>query len=175
MTSQQQAAAARAGYRVRLAEVGDAEQIARVHTQVWRETYRDLVAAEVLAPRLDVADATARWGLRLSETPPGTDPVWVGIDPDGEVIALGCAGAPRDAEAPAARELWAINVSASAQGTGLADLLMDRMVGQEPAYLWVMEGNDRAIAFYERHGFEQDGARQIDEEYGTVDVRMTRR
>ena len=35
---------------------------------------------------------------------------------------------------------------------------MHRAIGDEvPAYLWVIEGNERAVAFYRRHGFELDG------------------
>ena len=31
-------------------------------------------------------------------------------------------------------------------------------LGDSPAYLWVLDGNVRAIGFYERHGFAFDGA-----------------
>lgn len=162
------------GFGVRLADACDAEAIARVHTQVWRHTYTDLVAPEVLERHLSVENATTRWSSRLEAAAEDSPPVWVGVDPEGEIVALGCAGPPRDPEHSAGWELWAINVLPSAQGTGLADLMMERLVGDQPAYLWVMEGNTRAITFYERHGFEVDGMHQIDEDFGTVDLRMTR-
>ncbi len=167
-------AASATGHRVRLAAACDAEEIARVHTQVWRHTYTDLVAPEVLERHLSVDDATTRWTSRLEETPVDAPPVWVGVDWAGQIVALGCSGPPRDDEPPAPWELWAINLLPSAHGTGLADMLMDRLVGDVPAYLWVMEGNTRAISFYERHGFELDGRHQTDEAFGTVDLRMTR-
>lgn len=163
------------GYGVRLAEPGDAEDIARVHTDVWAHTYSDLVAPEVLEQHLSIENATTRWSSRLEQATEDSPPVWVGIDEHDAIVALGCSGPPRDADQSAAWELWAINVLPEAQGTGLADMLMERLVGDNAAYLWVMEGNVRAIAFYERHGFELDGMRKIDEDFGTVDVRMTRR
>jgi GNAT superfamily N-acetyltransferase len=62
----------------------------------------------------------------------------------------------------------------SAQGTGLADLMMERLVGTEPASLWVLDGNVRAEAFYRRHGFARDGAEKQHPPTGTTEVRMVR-
>ena len=50
------------------------------------------------------------------------------------------AGPPRDDDAPVPLELYAINVLRRAHGTGLADELMSRTIGDRPAYLWVLEG-----------------------------------
>ena len=174
-TSAAEKATPATAYSVRLAEACDAENIARVHTQVWRHTYNDLVAPEVLERHLGVEDATTRWTSRLERADEDSPPVWVGVDADDRIVALGCSGPPRDDDPPVGWELWAINLLPGAQGTGLADTLMERLVGDRPAYLWVMEGNTRAIAFYERHGFERDGRHHIDEDFGTVDLRMTRR
>ncbi|MDO5698301.1 MAG: GNAT family N-acetyltransferase [Dermatophilus congolensis] len=176
MTSTSAPEATRAtGYSVRMGEASDAECIAQVHRQVWRATYSELVAPEVLKRHLNSDDATTRWTSRLERSGADAPPVWVGVDPEGEIVALGCSGPPRDPDHPVGWELWAINVMPSAQGTGLADMLMERLVADLPAYLWVMEDNARAIAFYERHGFVLDGLHHVDEDFGTVDVRMTRR
>ena len=57
---------------------------------------------------------------------------------------MATSGPPRDDDAPAPLELYAINVLRRAHGTGLADDLMARAIGDRPAYLWVLDGNDRA-------------------------------
>ncbi len=38
----------------------------------------------------------------------------------------------------------------------------------------MLEGNDRAQAFYRRHGFADDGGRKPEPETGVVEVRMLR-
>ena len=71
-------------------------------------------------------------------------------------------------------ELYAINVLRRAHGTGLADELMAHAIGDRPAYLWVLDRNDRAIAFYRRHGFTDEGGRKLEHDAGVVEVRMAR-
>jgi ribosomal protein S18 acetylase RimI-like enzyme len=54
----------------------------------------------------------------------------------------------------------------AARGTGLADRLIEAVIGHmraqgaQQASLWVTDGNDRARAFYRRHGFRATGNRQ---------------
>ena len=39
----------------------------------------------------------------------------------------------------------------------------------------MIEGNERAMAFYRRRGFTDDGGRDIDKESGATEIRMVRR
>ena len=64
--------------------------------------------------------------------------------------------------APAPRELDRLYVDASMHGTGLGAALFDAVVDDRPHYLWLIDGNDRAAAFYERRGF-----RHLDERVST--------
>ena len=98
---------------------------------------------------------------------------WVARDDDG-IVGMATAGPGRDDDAPAALELYAINVLRRAHGTGLADDLMAVAVGDRAAYLWVLEGNDRALAFYRRHGFVDEGGRKPEPDTGVVEIRMAR-
>lgn len=51
----------------------------------------------------------------------------------------------------------ALYVRAEVYGTGVGHALCEATIGAQPAYLWVLHGNERAIAFYERQGFRFDG------------------
>ncbi len=61
-------------------------------------------------------------------------------------------------------------------GTGLGDDLLERALPDgEPAYLWTMRDNPRAIAFYRRHGFTADGYTKRTTGWGDMDMlRMVR-
>jgi ribosomal protein S18 acetylase RimI-like enzyme len=59
--------------------------------------------------------------------------------------------------------MWA---APAVRGTGVASALIDAVIelgrarGATSARLWVTDGNDRARAFYEKHGFHGTGNRQ---------------
>ena len=162
-----------AGYVVRDARPPDADEIGRVHIQVWREAYAGLMPAEYLAA-LDPQASAARWAQVLSQPAEGVRRL-VGVSPAGEVMAIAAAGPSRDDDAPTPWELWAINVLAAHHGTGIADLLMGHLVGTGPASLWVLRGNERAMRFYARHGFHPDGAVKSHEATATTEDRWVRR
>jgi hypothetical protein len=48
-------------------------------------------------------------------------------------------------------------------------------MGYERAYLWVADGNDRAIRFYVRHGWSNDGVTQRDARFNPplLELRMS--
>ncbi|MBW3084112.1 hypothetical protein KEM60_00295 [Austwickia sp. TVS 96-490-7B] len=160
-----------AGYVSRLACVDDAATMAALHVDVWRATYTGVMRQEVL-DALDPVAAAERWRNFMGSAA-WDRTVWVGVDPQGEVVAMASAGPARDDDAPTHHELRAINVSPRAQGSGLADLMMRDLVGDDPAYLWVVESNARAIAFYARHGFIAHD-RRWDESCGVHELRMVR-
>ena len=92
----------------------------------------------------------------------------------GSPVGMICVGAPRDPNPPAPVQLWSLNVAVAHRGRGAADALLAVGLLPGPAYLWVLRGNARAIAFYRRHGFALDGAQLFDPTYDVVDLRMTR-
>ena len=165
-------------YEVRPPRLDEAAECARVHVRVWREAYAGLMRPEALADldpatRVPLFERVARGGL------PEGDELFVAVHrPDdgarGSVVGMVSAGPGRDDDAPTALELRAINVLAAHHGTGVAQRLLDRAVGDRPAYLWVVEGNERAQAFYRRNGFRIDGGRKRDVDLGVDEVRMSR-
>ena len=74
---------------IRLATIGDAPAIARVHVDSWRASYRNILPAEVIEGRsVDVRTAQSRNTLA---TPPAEHPTWVADDQRvvvGFVVAL---------------------------------------------------------------------------------------
>lgn len=56
---------------------------------------------------------------------------------------------------------------------GVGHALCEAALGSAPAYLWVLDGNERAIRFYERQGFRFDGATKPDDV--GLERRMVRR
>jgi len=153
-------------------DLADADEVGRVHVRVWQEAYAGLMPADYLAS-LDPVAFAAGWRRRLLDPVAGVD-TWVARDPAG-IVGLATAGPSRDDDAPTPDELYAINVLARGHGTGVADALLARAIGGRAASLWVVDGNARAIAFYRRHGFTDEGARKDEPDTGVLELRMSRR
>lgn len=149
----------------------DLDELGRVHVQVWQEAYAGLMPADYLAA-LDPTVGPARWRGRITD-PESPVSWWIAHDDDG-IVGMTTSGPARDADAPVPFELYAINILRRAHGTGLADDLLARSIGDDAAYLWVLAGNERAIAFYHRHGFTDDGGRKPDPDTGVEEIRMSR-
>jgi GNAT superfamily N-acetyltransferase len=156
---------------VRPAEFADARGIAEVHVQAWREAYAHLVPAESLA-RLSVDQRELRW---MEIIPDPTADTWVATD-DGVIFGFAGAGPTRDPEPVPERELHSIYMLASHHGTGAAQRLLDAVLGDAPATVWVADDNPRARAFYARNGFVPDGVSKTGPLAGTdvLAVRLVR-
>lgn len=165
-----------AAITIRQAVPTDAPGIAAVHVQSWAESYAHLVPADALA-RQSVAQRTLRW----SELIAGDPLVWVAVadvavedgafeagadvaDADGGTrAALGqivgfASSSVGHPDAPRDLELESLYVLASRHGSGAGQSLLDAVISDRPAYLWVADNNPRARAFYTRNGFVADGA-----------------
>ena len=160
-------------YAVRLARVEDADEVGRVHVQVWREAYAGHMPADYLEG-LDPMKSAARWKLRFEMDEPDGNVV-VATGPDVEIVGFAAAGPTRDEDAPTDWELYAINVLADHHGTGVADQLIIAAIAERPATLWVVNDNARAEAFYRRHGFSVEGATKLHDGTGASEMRMVRR
>jgi ribosomal protein S18 acetylase RimI-like enzyme len=159
-------------YAVRPLRLQDVDELGRVHVRVWREAYAQHMPADFLAG-LDPVKSAQRWRLRFEmDEPAGIVVVATGLDE--EMVGFASAGPTRDQDAPTAWELYAINVLAAHQGTGVADQLIAAVIAQRPATLWVVTDNARAQAFYRRHGFTVEGATKVHESTGTPEIRMMR-
>lgn len=133
----------------------ETEGKAYVHWRSWQEAYAGIVDPAYLAAlTLEKCRKIARrWPDRIL------------VAKDGErVVGFVGYGPYRDGSLPDAGEVIAIYVLKDYYGTGLGRRLMDAALEKlkefSRAALWVLEDNKRAIRFYEKRGFQPDGARQ---------------
>lgn len=167
------------GWQLSTATPDDVPEIAVFQTETWREAYGDVVDPAYLAA-VGVPERVASWGLRVGSSgrhvvvarAPGGDAAaagevvgvvsWADGDPGRDPFDLGLV------------ELKTLYLAAPWRGTGLADELLRRAVGDGPAYLWAFERNPRALAFYARHGFVPDGTRKLDVPTDAWELRLVR-
>lgn len=164
------------GHVIRRAGPQDAPALAALHLVVWEETYAGLMPQRILDERRSrpEAERVARWRERVTWARGAT---WVaelagagdgardGARDGRDAGRLtGFVSAGRGRHGDERLELMALYVLARHHGTGLGHRLLTTAIGEEPAYLWVLDGNARAIGFYERHGFAFDGAAENEPE-----------
>lgn len=155
----------------------DVEGFAELHARVWRATYRGLMPDEVV-DGLSAEAFRPVWESVTAAYAAGTVPA----DGRGFLVALAGAeplgfcmhGPARDEDAPCSHQVWSLNVAPERHGTGLADQLLTASIGDRAAYLWVAQGNARAVGFYERHGFRRDGVVETEGAHGVAEMRMVR-
>lgn len=159
------------GVTIRPAVLADADALAHLHVDVWEDAYHSLMPAGIFEDRrATVPERVDRWRASLASSPAATtvaeDAVGVGL------IGFASIGPGRDEDVVIEEEVWALYVRAKWWGRGVGHALLAATIASRPAYLWVLDGNDRAIAFYGQHGFVADGATRTDQ-YGT-ELRMVR-
>ena len=150
----------------------DVPALVRVHVETWRSSYSDLLPVGFFTEQF-TAGRTRMWTNITSN--PRPDRRLRVAELEGTVIGFALAGSPEDATSPRPLQLYSIYVDLENHGTGAGQALLDAVLGDSPAVLWVAERNPRARAFYERNGFRLDGERQIEAATpDLVEVRMVR-
>jgi ribosomal protein S18 acetylase RimI-like enzyme len=164
--------------QVRTARAQDAEGIARVHVDSWRETYAGLVPERFFDE--DAFQARREmWNRYLAlDAPFGSLVVAERTD---RVVGFAFAASSHVADAEKGHEpardlhLFSIYLLNAEQGAGAGRALLEAAIGDQPAQLWVARENSRARAFYERNGFRADGVQVTDLELeGLTEIRMVR-
>lgn len=160
----------------------DAAVIGALHVRLWHEAYTGLLPQERL-DGISIERRTAMWERFAREheelgCTADDAVIHVARDEDGSPIGWAAVGPARQDDAPCPEELWALYVAREHWGSGVADDLLGAALQQRPAYLYVLQGNERAIRFYRRHGFRLDGATMLlDPEEGPdggIELRMVR-
>ena len=180
---------------IRPATPYDAQAIARIRVQGWRFAYQGLISQDYL-DSLSVAEDAERMRGYLSQLPQNSPPrrsESVQGSSDGEkrsfmLAARGDAvlGFCRFSAAPDKTDraesavpagtlngrLHSLYIDPDTLGQGIGHALMSHALstfaawGCEHANLWVLEGNSRAISFYERQGWRCTGATKVDQSFG---------
>ncbi len=153
----------RAAVTFRAAVPADADAIAQVHVASWQIAYRGIVPDD----HLDGLDWRERSTVRRGQLERAADEgvrIHVAVK-EGALVGFVAAGPERDADrsAPPRAEIYALYLEPAAWDQGIGRDLLSRAIADVPAdtavVLWVLEGNARGRAFYERQGFRADGAR----------------
>ena len=138
---------------IRVALPNDAAEIARVHVESWRSSYRGLLADEFL-DSLSEAGYADRWRRVIGD---GASRVFVVEEPDG-VVGFASGGRERAGESGYEGELYAIYIVAGSQRKGHGRELVHTMAaalrekGLRDLIVWVLRDNTSAREFYERLG-----------------------
>ena len=145
-------------FTLRPATVDDAEAMTIMHVQSWRESYGHLLPPEFFAKQeAALPDRIERYRASIA----AGHPRMLAHDPDGELVGIAASGPGRDEDSPCDVELFMLYTLQRIQGRGVGQALLDALLGDGPAYLWVLDDNPRAQAFYRRNGFVPDGKRQL--------------
>lgn len=156
------------GYRP--AQPADAEAVALLHAQSWRENYRGAFLDAFLDGDLP-GERRRVWRARL-ESPPEHQLVQLAVA-GADVVGFVCAYGDHDPE-------WGsfvdnLHVARAAKGTGVGSSLM-RQAGAWLAarfpdtgvYLFVLESNAPARCFYERIGGRNAGVSTMETHGGAI-------
>lgn len=161
-------------FRLRQATPEDAEAVVLMHTLAHEECYPHLLSAEFFRRRR--ASIRERVERRRASLATG-EPRILALDADNELVGFADAGPGRDDDGPETMELYSLYTLRRTYGTGLGAALVSAAVGSGPAYLWVVENNPRALAFYLKQGFRPDGKRNtLPPEWEALpEIRLVRR
>ncbi|MFP3579667.1 GNAT family N-acetyltransferase [Arthrobacter sp. SIMBA_036] len=145
-------------FTLRAALVDDAEAMAVMHIQSWRESYASMLPPEFfISQEKALEDRIERYRASIA----AGRVRMLAHDSDGGLVGLAAAGPGRDEDSPCGVELFMLYTLARVHGRGVGQALVNTLLGDGPAYLWVLDNNPRAEAFYRRNGFVPDGKRKL--------------
>ena len=180
---------------IRPAAPNDAQAVARIRVLGWRFAYQGLVPQGYL-DSLNITENTERMRGYLSQLPQNLPPnnlasvqgssgdekrlFMLAVRDDVVLGFCHFSAAPNNADRPERAVLGrvmigrihSLYVGPDALGQGIGHALMSHALstfaawGCERATLWVLEGNSRAISFYERQGWRCTGATKVDQSFG---------
>ena len=140
--------------KLRLGRSDDAPDVARLHTDSWRRHYRGAYSDRYLDGDL-YADRLAVWAERMSRNDGGSFTVLA----THQDRSVGFAHVIVDADATWGALIDNLHVTHAVQRSGIGSLLLDSVarttMERRPGsgiYLWVLEPNEAAQAFYVARG-----------------------
>ncbi|MFW5743069.1 MAG: N-acetyltransferase family protein [Spirochaetota bacterium] len=147
---------------VRNAAHRDTADIARIHVDMWRVAYAELLETDLLR-RLSYRRSRRQWDLMLERH---SGVLLVAESSDEGIVGFAAGGAERSRSFEADGELTALYVLASHHGRGIGRALVRRMAfqlaenGRSGLVVWVLSDNP-ARGFYERLGGQPGGEQRL--------------
>jgi GNAT superfamily N-acetyltransferase len=135
--------------------MNDVNQIAQVHVDCWKSTYRGIIAEDYLA-KLSVEQRMKNW-IWSFENPNHDEVRFVAENADGGIVGFISGGATRSPEFSYDAELYAIYILHEYQRQGLGRNLVQvlvehlRMKNYKSLMLWVLQQNP-SVDFYKKIG-----------------------
>ena len=166
-------------WTIRRATVDDAEAIEDVRIATWKACYRGYLPDAYLDSLTVTASRVEQYRRAIEDVESAERVI---ADSGAEVIGMGFAGPPEDAEVDArVGELYALYVLPGWQGRGVGRALLNRLTaglrarGYSSAILWALRDRQATRRFYESNGWTFDGTQDTFDRQGLVHVvRYTR-
>jgi GNAT superfamily N-acetyltransferase len=139
---------------IRKARPGDAEAVARIYVESWRDTYPLVLPARLLAS-MTIEGQSARWRNAIALA--AREAVYVAEDESGRIVGMTSMGRARDSGLGYDAEIYTLYVAPLMTGAGIGrsllagafDALSER--GHTRCVIWAHAGNP-ARFFYEAMG-----------------------
>lgn len=136
----------------------DGALVGQIHAETWKIAYRGIINDRYL----DNLSAS-RWEEGVAQKI--ADGEWRGFGAVSGGNLAGCTfySGARDEYKTGWGEIISLYVLPRYWGCGIGFALLNQVIGGlnamgfDKCYLWVLSKNKRAIVFYERYGFKQDG------------------
>ncbi|CBT74270.1 MULTISPECIES: GNAT family N-acetyltransferase [Glutamicibacter] len=145
---------------VRQPAEGDASTLADIQISAWRAAYRGVMTEEYL-DAMDSERYAEGWARNIANPKPGTSHL---VAESGSQVVGFCILGPATGDSDTAfGQLYAINVHPQwwdkGAGSALFTAAEEKLValGYDRAFLWVEANNKRAIDFYTKRGWLDDG------------------
>ena len=150
--------------RIKTAEFEDMKRLGHIMTVSFRTAFADFVTAQTM-------EACAREDACIA--------MLEGIFQEGKVHFLvgDDSGMLAWQETENAAEIIAIHSLPETWGSGLGNAMLTEalmQIGNRCVFLWAFKENYRARRFYEKHGFQWDGAERVSEFDGAWEVRYVK-
>lgn len=144
--------------RIRNAKIEDAAEIAKVHVDSWRSTYKGMISERVLQS-LSYQERENLWKQVLNREKSCVD---VAENETSDIVGFASWGRERTGKYSTFQgELYAIYLLAEVQGIGLGKQLIYKVAqslkkqGLSSMLVWVLADNQKARGFYEAFGPER--------------------
>ncbi|WP_101843385.1 GNAT family N-acetyltransferase [Halobacillus sp. Marseille-P3879] len=158
--------------KVRLAQFEDAEQIANIHIQTWKSTYKDLIDEQDMS-NITLENRIALWETIL-KSPVNGQIAYVVENENGELVGFVSGGKERTKKYRYDGEIYAIYLLKDYQRIGYGRMLIStiaqamKQMGYDSLLVWVLTRNPSAD-FYKVLGAKPVEAEEVTIGQGTYE------